>query len=143
MGNFYTDLFEIKRENHEIFLNDRKKLNTIEMMGLELALTQFVKAYEEKQFGETYSDITQYIRYLDNGIDVLDGVTDTYIFDHYAFGDLWCTSNGIIMMSAVDLDNYTGDDEQKAEAIKDTDILERPIKFDIWSDFRPVLFRLS
>ena len=138
----YSDLFEIPTENESIFESDRKSnLNLVEKLGLEAILADFIKDYEEETLGEFCAkDIKNYIRYNENGVDILDGITDTYIFDHYAIGEIWMTNNGCILMSAVDLDRYTGDEPERFE---DSDIYERPTMFDIWSDFEPVLFRLD
>ena len=138
----YNSLFIIPEENESIFENDRKtELTTLEKIGLEAILADFVQDYEEETSGEIYShDIKNYIRYNSDSVDFLDGITDTYIFDNYAIGEVWTTKNGCIVMSAVDLEQYTGDEREKFE---ESDIYERPNKFDIWSDFKPVLFRLN
>ena len=138
----YNNLFIIPEENEDIFENDRKRdLSTLEKKGLEAILADFVQEYEEETEGEFFSrNIKDYIRYNEDGVDFLDGVTDTYIFDHYAIGDVWTTKNGCIVMSAADLDEYTGDDIERFE---ESDLYERPNKFDLWCDFKTVLFRLN
>lgn len=141
MCNYYSNLFIIPEENEAIFNNDRKhNLTTIEKIGLESVLSDFVKEYEESVFGETYGDIKEYTRYNEDSVDILDGYTDTYIFDHYAIGSVWTTNNGCIVMEAADLDDYEGDD---MEAFEDSDLYDRPNNFDIWSDFKQVLIRLN
>lgn len=141
--NYYSNLFRIDADNTSIFDNDRKKeLNTIEKTGLEAILADFVQEYEEDTFGETYGNIKNYIRWNNDSVDILDGYTDTYIFDHYAIGSVWTTKNGCIMLDAVDLDEFTGDEEDREE-FEDSDIMERPNKFDIWTDCERALFRLN
>ena len=132
----------IPKENEEIFNNDRKRdLSTLEKIGLEAILADFVKDYEEETEGDFYSkDIKNYIRYNSDSVDFLDGYTDTYIFNQYAIGEVWTTKNGCIMMTAADLEAYTGDEPERFE---ESDIYERPNKFDLWCDFDTVLFRLN
>ena len=143
MSNYYSRLLKIDEDNHSIFDNDRKQeLNTIEKTGLEAILADFVEEYEESTYGETYGNIKDYIRWNQNSVDILDGYTDTYIFDHYAIGSIWTTNNGCIMLDAVDLDTFTGDEEDREE-YEDTDIMERPSKYDIWCDCERALFRLN
>jgi hypothetical protein len=144
MANYYTNIFKLDEDRREFFEAEKKRnLSTVEKIGLEAILADFVEEYEQEQFGETYGNIKNYIRYNADSVDILDGYTDTYIFDHYAIGSVWMTENGCIMMDAVDLDEYTGDDEEEQEEFDDADMMERPNKFDIWSDCAPVLFRLN
>lgn len=140
MENLYSELFLIPDEKVSHFENDKKNnLSLIEKVGLEAMLADFIAEYEEIQYGEAGVSIKEYTRWNDNCVDILDGYTDTYIFDHYAIGSVWTTSNGCVCMDAVDLEEYTGDDK---EAFEDSDLYDRPSRFDIWSDFKPVLFRL-
>ena len=145
MSNFYSNLFEIPAENFSIFENDRKKeLSTLEKIGLESVLADFVQEYEEETEGEFFSkNIKDFIRYNESGVDFLDGVTDTYIFEHYAIGDVWTTNNGCIVMSCVDLDEFEDEDEDERERFNSSDLYDRPNSFDIWCQFKPVLFRLN
>ena len=141
MYNFYSDLFIIPTENEDIFNKDRKhNLTTIEKIGLESVLDEFIKEYEEIQYGEAGASIKECTRFNEDSVDILDGVYDTYIFDHYAIGSVWTTNNGCIVMEAADLDDYEGDD---MEAFEDSDLYDRPNNFDIWSDFKQVLIRLN
>ena len=138
----YTNLFLIPEENTSIFENDRKhELSTLEKIGLEAVLADFIQEYEEETHGEVcIKDIKDYIRYNADSVDILDGEQDTYIFDHYAVSEVWTTKNGCLMLSAVDLEEYT---RVEPEVFEESDIYERPNKFDLWVDFKPVLFRLN
>ena len=138
--NYYSNKIMIPEENKAIFENNRKQeLTTLEKIGLEAILDDFVTEYETDTIGEAHS-IKDYIRYNEDSVDILDGCTDTYIFDHYAIGDVWTTENGCILMTAVDLEAYTGDDPERFES---SDLYELPYNFDLWSDFDTVLFRLD
>lgn len=140
--NYYSDKFIIDKDKENIFENDRKTdLSLIEKIGLEAILNDFVKEYEEESFGQAH-DIKDYIRWNEDGVDILDGVTDTYIFDHYAISEVWVTNNGCIMLSAIDLDNFTNEDEDEQERFERSDIYDRPNSFDLYCDFESVLFRL-
>jgi len=139
MTNFYNDYFVVPQDKAASFEEDKKhNLSRVEKLGLEAVLDSFVSEYEEDNFGEPRS-IKDYIRWNDDNVDILDGVIDTYVFDHYAIGSVWTTTSGCICMDAVDLDEYEGDDE---EAFESSDLFDRPYNFDIWSEFKPVLIRL-
>lgn len=141
--NYYSDKFIIDKDKENIFENDRKTdLSLVEKIGLEAILNDFVKEYEEESFGQAH-DIKDYIRWNSDGVDIFDGVTDTYIFDHYAISEVWVTNNGCIMLSAQDLDEFLSEDEDEIERFEDSDIYERPNKFDLYCDFASVLFRLD
>ena len=130
----YSNYFVISKENEENFTKDKKtNLSTLEKVGLETILDDFVKDYEDTVFGESHS-IKDYIRYNDDNVDILDGVTDTYIFDNYAIGEVWTTTGGCILMTVADLDT-AGE--------KDEDIFEKPSKYDIWSEAETRLIRLD
>lgn len=141
--NYYSDKFIIDKDKENIFENDRKTdLSLVEKIGLEAILNDFVKEYEEEQ-GLGSNGIKDYIRWNEDGVDIFDGVTDTYIFDHYAISEVWVTNNGCIMLSAQDLDEFLSEDEDEIERFEDSDIYERPNKFDLYCDFASVLFRLD
>lgn len=141
--NYYSSKFIIDKDKENIFENDRKTgLSLVEKIGLEAILNDFVKEYEEEQ-GLGANDIKDYIRWNEDGVDILDGYTDTYIFDHYAISEVWVTNNGCIMLSAQDLDEFLSEDEEERERFEDSDIYERPNKFDLYCDFASVLFRLD
>ena len=130
----YSDLFIISKENERNFTRNRKRnLSTLEKVGLEAILDDFVKEYEEINYGESHS-IKDYIRYNDDGVDILDGVTDTYIFDNYAIGEVWTTTGGCVLMTVADLDTVGEENE---------DNFEKPNKYDIWSETETRLIRLD
>ena len=139
----YNDRFELSEESAKNHKAERKQnLTTLEKIGLEKVLCDFVKDYEETVYGETYGDLSQYTRYNESSVDILDGVTDTYIFDHYAINEIWVTNYGGVILSTVDLEQYIGDEPERYEEEKD-DIFSLPNNFDIWSDFEEVLFKLN
>lgn len=110
--NIYSNRHLIPEANHDMFEKHRKpELNQIELVGLEAVLAAFIQQYEEEAYGEVYSkNITDYIRYIGDCVDILDGVHDTYIFDNYAIGHVWMTDNGIPMLSCFLLESNEYDD---------------------------------
>jgi hypothetical protein len=131
----YSDLLIIPKENESIFENNRKKtLSTLEKFGLENVLYTFIEDYEYQSNGESYTEIKPYTRYNENSIDILDGVHDIYIFDHYAIGSLWVTENGIVIMELADLDTIGEEDEDPFEKVEN---------YDIWCDCECRLARLN
>ena len=140
----YSNFILIPADRQEIFEKDRKHdLSEIEKIGLEAVLANFILDYEEETEGGRFSqDIKDYIRWNADNVDIMDGYSDTYIFYHYAIGSLWITNNGCIMLSAVDLEKYTGDDVEHYNELKE-DLFDLPRHFDLWCDFESVLFRLN
>lgn len=131
----YSDLFIIPKENESIFEYNRKKtLSTLEKFGLESVLDTFIRDYEEETMEESYTKIKNFTRYNEDSIDILDGIRDTYVFDHYAIGSLWVTENGIVIMELADLDTVGEEDEDPFEKVKN---------YDIWCDCECRLARLD
>lgn len=98
-------------ETPETFLKIRKQnLNDVEAYGLRHALADFVKEYEEENFGEVYTDLyDQTNTVTDNhgnrvAVDLLDGYYNTYLFEHdgqkLALDYLFMTDNGIMVLVA-------------------------------------------
>ena len=139
--NYYERKILIPKENEEIF-KQKNNLNTIEKIGLEAILIDFIKQHEEIEFGEIYTNIEPYTRYNENSIDILDGYQDTYIFECYAISEIWMTENGIPMLSAIDLTNYLGDEKEFYEE-NSGDFYTLIDHFDIYCDFESVTFRLD
>ncbi len=140
----YNEMFLLDADRNEFYEKDRKReLSQLEKIGLEAVLADFVKDYEEETEGDFYTkDIKNYIRWNADSVDILDGYSDTYIFNHYAISEVWVTKNGCIMLSAVDLEQYTGDDVEHYNELKE-DLFNLPRHFDLWCDFESVLFRLN
>ena len=131
----YSDLFIISKENESIFENNKKKtLSTLEKFGLESVLDDFIRDYEEETMGESYTKIKNFTRHNEDSIDILDGVRDTYVFDHYAIGSLWVTESGVVIMELADLDTVGEEDE---------DLFEKVENYDIWCDCECRLARLD
>ena len=131
----YSDLFIISKENESIFENNKKKtLSTLEKFGLESVLDDFIRDYEEETMGESYTKIKNFTRHNEDSIDILDGVRDTYVFDHYAIGSLWVTESGVVIMELADLDTVGEEDE---------DLFEKVENYDIWCDCEWRLARLD
>lgn len=122
-NNFNAYLVEAK--NHETFRKIQKmKLNDLEKFGLGHALVQFVKEYEEENFGEFFStNIKDFIQWHTSSVDILDGYQDTYFFHfeglYLAINYIWVTNNGIIMLNCYEADKNTN------EINYDSDILLR------------------
>jgi len=139
----------IPEQNWSIFDDDHKTdLNRVEKLGLEAVLADFVSEYEKDVLGDACDSIKSYIRWNDDGVDILDGIIDTYVFYNYAIGSVWMTSNGCILIDAVDLEVYDGliDDTIDDDYISDfeqCDVCEKPYKYDIWSECKRVLIRID
>lgn len=132
--NYYENLFIISKDCEKNFEPFKKELSTIEKIGLEAVLVDFIKQYEESELGEVYTNIEPYVRYNQNSVDILDGYNDTFIFQNYAIGDLKLTDNDIVIMIVADLDNYIGDDKELFEQYKG-DYYELVDRCDVWCDF--------
>lgn len=128
----FSSRYMIPEDCHDNF-HRKKNLNAIELVGLEAILVNLIQQYEEEAFGEVYStSITDYTRYNEDCVDILDGVYDTYIFRNYAIGSIWMTDNGIPMLSCFLLESEEYDDPY--------DIVRN---VDWMSDCKHVLFRLD
>lgn len=131
----YTNRHMIPEDLTAHFEEHRKRnLNTVEKIGLEAILCEFVKQFELEEFGEFYfEDCRNYTRWNSDSIDFLDGVYDTYVFDGgYAIGEMWIAYDSCIMLSCYELKHEEYDDP--AEILYYTD----------WqSECKPVLFRLD
>ena len=138
MSNYYNNLLKVNEENFTPY--KKQELNTVEKIGLDKILSDFIKEYELETFGETYGDISDYTRYNKDNVDILDGYTDTYIFDTYAIGCIWMTENGCLLLECVDLEAYNG---ENTEEFEESELMDRPNKFDLWAEFDTVLFRLN
>lgn len=147
MAYYYTNKFLLdtsKENKYRWFETDRKKeLNQIEKIGLEHVLQDFITEYEEDNFGEVYTNIIDYTRWNTNSVDILDGYSDTYIFDTYAIECIYCTNNGIILLECSDLETFNGEDEEEKERFFDTDILDRVSGFDRFENCDTAIFRLN
>lgn len=134
MHSVFSNRFLISEENYDIFESRRKSdLNAVELIGLEAILVAFIQQHQEEYFGEVYSkNIADYIRYVGDCVDILDGVYDTYVFDNYAIDSLWMTDSGIPMLSCFLLESDEYDDPD--EIICHTDWM---------SECKHVLFRLD
>lgn len=146
---FYTNRFLISKDHESIFEKDRKhKLSTLEKFGLESILDDFVKDYND-EIGLETGDFTikDFTRFNGDSVDILDGMDDTFIFDNFAFSEIWTTENGCICLSAIDLTKYTGNDpdekERAASLADDCDFQEIVRCFDTYADFESVIFRLN
>lgn len=136
--NYYENYLVITKENESIFENDQKKeLSILEKIGLETVLDEFIKDYELTNFGESYTKIKDFTRYNESSVDILNGYTDTYVFDNYAIGEIWTTNNGCIMMTVADLTTWNEYDENEMDL---EDVVEN---CDIWCDCEIRYIRLN
>lgn len=129
----YVGLHVIPKDCESIFENDRREhLNTLEKIALESALADFIVSYEEEAYGDTSigrrNDICGYIRILDDCVDIMDGMYNTYEFDGMLIGEIWATNNDIIMMTAYRIPEEHADDWMDCEYL---------------CEFEPVLIRLT
>lgn len=111
----------------------KPNLSTLEHIGLETVLCKFVEQYELETFGETYStEFDSVTRWNVDGVDILDGCYDTYIFDQYAIESIWCTENGAILLTCYYLQHDEYDDPDDV------------VRYTDWqSECQEVVFRLD
>lgn len=135
ISTVYSNRHQIPEEHVAHFEKNRKyDLSTVEMIGLETILCEFVKQYEESEFGKSYGNLRDYIRWDRKAgmIDLLDGYYDTYIFENYAISEIWIAYESCVMLSCYKLEHDEYDDEN--DILRNTD----------WqSECKPVLFRLD
>lgn len=130
--NIFSNRYRLPEDCHGNF-HRKEKLNAIERLGLEAVLVAFIQQYEAEVLGEVYSkNVTDYTRFNDDCVDILDGCYDTYIFDGYAIGSVWMTDNGIPMLECYQLES--DDYEDPFEIVRNTDWM---------SECKYVLFRLG
>ena len=135
MNYIYENRHLIPEEHVDHFEKHRKyDLSTVEMIGLETILCEFVKQYEESEFGASYGNLRDYTRWDRKAgmIDLLDGCYDTYIFGNYAIAEIWIAYDSCIMLTCYELESDEYDDPE--DIVRNTD----------WQfDCKPVLFRLD
>ena len=136
LNYIYENRHLIPEDNMKHFEDHRKyDLSLVEMIGLETVLCEFVKQYEESEFGECYGNLRDYTRWDSKAgmVDLLDGCHDTYVFDGvYAISEIWIAYEGCIMLSCYELKSEEYDDP--AEILNFTD----------WQcECKPALFRLD
>lgn len=97
--SLYEDKYQLEETRFTHFDAHRKAvLNEVDECGLEYILQAFIKNYEENIFGEVYTDIKKYTCYSTDKVDILDGCTNTYVFDEYAIDCIWMTDNGCVIL---------------------------------------------
>lgn len=136
----YQRRHKLSDESALRFVQDKKKdLNLVEHIGLETILIDFIHDYECETFGgsDCNAELANYIRWNATSVDLLDGVTDTYVFDHYAIGELWMTNNGNVVLTAFDLGTADVDDGD------DVDFYQLTLDSDIVSSCETVFFLLT
>ena len=133
MNYIYENRHLIPDEHVDHFEKHRKqKLNMVEKIGLEAILCEFVRQYEEEEFGCYCNNFRDYTRWCESSIDILDGFYDTYIFGNYAIAEIWIAYDSCIMLSCYELESDEYDDPE--DIVRNTD----------WQfDCKPVLFRLD
>ena len=111
----------------------KDKLNQLELIALEALLFNFIQQYEEESFGEVYTTADNLFPYRHvDGISILDGRQDTYMFNDYAIGDIWCTDEGCVLLTCYHLqhDDYDNPDDV--------------VRYTDWqSECQKVVFRLD
>ena len=128
----YTNRYEIPAESHSRF-TAKAHPSSLELLGLESILVAFVQQYEEESAGEVYSkNFTDFTRYNETNVDILDGCFDTYIFEDFAIVCIYATDNGIPVLSCRKLAHPDYDDP--------FDIVRN---IDWYSECERVLFRLD
>lgn len=140
MANYYTNRFLLSDDATWTTADAKQELTQIEKIGLEHVLQDFITEYEVENYGVAYTNIINYTRWMVDGVDILDGYTDSYIFDNYAISCIYCTNNGIILLNCFDLETYTGDDP---EGFFNTDINDRCLNYDFYTVCNHVTFRLN
>lgn len=133
MNYIYENRHLIPDEHVDHFEKHRKQqLNMVEKIGLEAILCEFVRQYEEEEFGCYCNNFRDYTRWNESSIDILDGVYDTYIFGNYAIAEIWIAYDSCIMLTCYELESEEYDDPE--DIVHNTD----------WQfECKPVLFRLD
>ena len=135
LSSIYENRHLIPEEHMKHFEDHRKyNLSLVEMIGLEAVLCEFVKQYEEAEYGCFCSSFRDYTRWDSKAgmIDLLDGIYDTYVFNNYAISEIWIAYEDCIMLSCYELQSDEYDDPE--DIVANTD----------WqSECKPVLFRLD
>lgn len=102
--NAYFKKYRIPPKYEGSFIR-KGNLNTIEKVGLEAIAVEFMvqHAAEEYGFDMQREDARNFIRWLADGVDILDGCYDTYEFGGYLISSFWMTENGIPMLTAYEI----------------------------------------
>lgn len=136
MSTLYENKHEVSKEHEQRFYDrQKKKLSTLEHIGLEAILCEFVKQYEQESLGfsgDECCELINYTRWNEDSVDILDGVYDTYVFDNYAIGTIWAAYESCIMLTCFKLEHKDYDDPY--------DILQN---VDWLNECESVLFRLD
>ena len=130
--SIYAGRHQIPQEFASSFVR-KDKLNQLELIALEAILCKFIQQYEEEELGEVYSNDADLSTYWHaDGVSILDGVCDTYIFNDYAIADIWCTEAGCVLLSCYHLQHDEYDDPEEVVRC-----------IDWQSECEEVLFRLD
>ena len=106
INTVYEDKYKLEESRFTHFDAHRKAvLNEVDEYGLEYILQAFIKNYEENIFGEAYTDISNYMRFSTDNVNILDGYTNTYVFDEYAIDCIWMTDNGCVILECREIGN--------------------------------------
>lgn len=106
----YENKYRLEEKKYSNFVENQKTdLNTVEMYGLMFMLMSFVSNYEDLTYGDVYTDISKYARFNKDSVDILDGYTNTYIFDGFAIDSIWMTNNGIVILDCREIGNLEVD----------------------------------
>ena len=133
MSYIYEHRHRLPLEAAQRFERDRKTdINVVEHIGLEAILCLFVEQYELETYGETYAKLSDYTRWTESGVDILDGYYDTYLFDDYAISEIWMTNTGCVLLDCYELKHPEYDDPY--------DVMRN---IDWQSECTPVTFRLD
>jgi len=139
----YNSAILLPNESARAHESDRKMdLSAVERVGLKKIFSDFVNDYEATVAGvETSGDIYELLTCIDSNVEIIDGDTNAYIVDHYAIESIWTTNGGAVCLTGYDLTDYSGDDSNEYELIKD-DLYSLPRNLDLY-DFARVVFKLN
>lgn len=93
----------------------KTRLTEIECYGLELVLIELAKDYYESMgVGEgierPYNEVRTFTRHLEDCLDVLDGINDTFYIGEYKVTSVYLTVNDIVVLKCLkeECDYYEG-----------------------------------
>lgn len=119
--------------------HDRKRqLSTVEKMGLEYILGDFMKAVCRRDYDFSMDDdVFDEIVWHDDCVSILNGTNDTFVFGNYAVDEVWCTYGGSILLTAYDLTTAPDTDKHCYDPYQVTE------NYDLLSACKTVCFFLA
>lgn len=129
----YENRHIIPKESAQHFIENRKcKLTPVEKFGLEYILCEFVKQAEIEEFDKSYTDLREWTVMSADNVSILDGDTNTHIFENFAIEEIWIAYDSCVMLTCYKLEHPDYDDPYEIEQ-----------HVDFRSECEEVIFRLD